>query len=148
MSTRNIEIIMFLGSRERPSGKDGNPYRHLLAIAICLPDTWLYFLQLYLYIIGLPADRFVPVRFPHRQTLYSPPSFPCVLRTLPIYFFIWWRILCNVSNVYLFVKRNGSVVVKTLCYKPECRGFDTRWGDFLHLPNPSGSTRPWDLLSL
>jgi hypothetical protein len=24
----------------------------------------------------------------------------------------------------------GSVMVKALCYKPEDRGFDTRWGDF------------------
>jgi hypothetical protein len=24
----------------------------------------------------------------------------------------------------------SSVVVKALCYKPEGRGFDTRWGDF------------------
>jgi hypothetical protein len=37
----------------------------------------------------------------------------------------------------------GSVVVKALRYKPEGRGFDTRWGEFLNLPNPSGLTRPW-----
>jgi hypothetical protein len=42
----------------------------------------------------------------------------------------------------------GSVVVKALCYKPEGRGFDTRRGKFLNLPNPSGRTRPWGLLSL
>jgi hypothetical protein len=42
----------------------------------------------------------------------------------------------------------GNVVVKALCYKPEGRGFDTRAGDFLNLPNPSGRTRPWGLLSL
>jgi hypothetical protein len=35
-----------------------------------------------------------------------------------------------------------------LCYEPESRGFDTRWGEFLNLPNPSGRTRPWDLLNL
>jgi hypothetical protein len=35
-----------------------------------------------------------------------------------------------------------------LCYKPEGSGFDTRWGEFLNLPNPSGHTRPWDLLNL
>jgi hypothetical protein len=28
------------------------------------------------------------------------------------------------------------------------RGFDTLWGEFLNLPNPSGRTRPWGLLSL
>jgi hypothetical protein len=42
----------------------------------------------------------------------------------------------------------GSVVVKALSYKPEDRGFDTLWGDFLNLQNPSGRTRPWGLLSL
>jgi hypothetical protein len=41
-----------------------------------------------------------------------------------------------------------SVVVKALCYKPEGRGFDFRLGEFLNLPNPSGSTRPWGLLIL
>jgi hypothetical protein len=41
----------------------------------------------------------------------------------------------------------GSVVVKALCYKPEGRGSDSRWREFLNLPNPSGHTRPWDLLS-
>jgi hypothetical protein len=34
-------------------------------------------------------------------------------------------------------------VVKALCCKPEGRGFDTRRGDFLNLPNTSGRTRPW-----
>jgi hypothetical protein len=33
-------------------------------------------------------------------------------------------------------------------YKPEGRGFDTRGGKFLNLPNHSGVTRPWGLLSL
>jgi hypothetical protein len=37
-----------------------------------------------------------------------------------------------------------SLVVKA----PEGRGFDTRWSKFLNLPNPSGPTRPWGLLSL
>jgi hypothetical protein len=36
----------------------------------------------------------------------------------------------------------GSVVVKALCYKPEGRGFDSRLGEFLNLPNLSGRTRP------
>jgi hypothetical protein len=34
------------------------------------------------------------------------------------------------------------------CYKPEGRGFDSQLGEFLNLPNPSGRTRPWGLLSL
>jgi hypothetical protein len=38
-----------------------------------------------------------------------------------------------------------SVVVKALYYKPEGRGFDTRWGEILNLPNPSGRTKPWGL---
>jgi hypothetical protein len=42
----------------------------------------------------------------------------------------------------------GSVVVKALFYKPDGRWFDTRWKWFLNLPNPSGSTKPWGLLSL
>jgi hypothetical protein len=42
----------------------------------------------------------------------------------------------------------GSVVVKALFYKPEGREFDTRWGEFLNLHNPSGRTRVWDLFSL
>jgi hypothetical protein len=45
-------------------------------------------------------------------------------------------------------REKSSVVVKALCYKPEGRGFDTRWSDFLNLPNPFGRTRPWVLLSL
>jgi hypothetical protein len=48
-------------------------------------------------------------------------------------------------------RRHGKIMnymVKTLCYKPEGRGFDTRWGEFLNVPNPSGRTRPWGLLSL
>jgi hypothetical protein len=42
----------------------------------------------------------------------------------------------------------GSVVVKALCYKPEGRRFYTRQDEFLNLPNTSGRTRPWGLLSL
>jgi hypothetical protein len=45
--------------------------------------------------------------------------------------------------MYLYLSAaRGSVVVKALCYKPEGRGFDTRWGEFLNLPNPSGRTSP------
>jgi hypothetical protein len=42
----------------------------------------------------------------------------------------------------------GNLVVKALAYKPESRVFETRWGEILNLPNPSGRTRPWNLLSL
>jgi hypothetical protein len=43
---------------------------------------------------------------------------------------------------------NLKVVVKALCYKPEGRGFETRWGEILNSPNPSGRCRPWGVLSL
>jgi hypothetical protein len=43
---------------------------------------------------------------------------------------------------------SGSVVVKALGYKPEGHGFETRRGEILNLPNPSGRTMPCGLLSL
>jgi hypothetical protein len=46
-----------------------------------------------------------------------------------------------------YIGARGSVVVKALCHKPEGRGFDSRWSEFLNLHNLSGRTRPWDLLS-
>jgi hypothetical protein len=42
----------------------------------------------------------------------------------------------------------GSPAVKALGYKQEGRGFETWWGEILNLPNPSGYTRSWGLLSL
>jgi hypothetical protein len=39
-------------------------------------------------------------------------------------------------------------MVKALGCKLEGRGFETRLGEILNLPNPSGRTRPWGLLSL
>jgi hypothetical protein len=56
--------------------------------------------------------------------------------------------VCPVFNIRFEYGARGSVVVKALCYKPEGRGFDTRRSDFLNLPNPSGRTKPWGLLSL
>jgi hypothetical protein len=38
--------------------------------------------------------------------------------------------------------QHSNIVDKALCYKLEGRGFDTRWGEFLNLPNPSGRTGP------
>jgi hypothetical protein len=61
--------------------------------------------------------------------------------------FQMFDIQIRVHTVYLRVAR-GSVVVMALCYNPEGSGFDSRWGEFLNLPNPSGRTRPWGLLSL
>jgi hypothetical protein len=48
------------------------------------------------------------------------------------------------------LKRSRSVVVRALCYKPEGRGFNSRWGHwiFFNWPNPSGRNKPWGLLSL
>jgi hypothetical protein len=43
---------------------------------------------------------------------------------------------------------SSSVLVKVLYYKPEGRGFETRWGEILNLANTSDRTRPWGLLSL
>jgi hypothetical protein len=44
---------------------------------------------------------------------------------------------------------SGCVLVKALRYKQGGRRFDTNEVIFfLNLPNPSGRTRPWGLLSL
>jgi hypothetical protein len=71
---------------------------------------------------------------------------------------IFWEVvglergpLSLLSTIEELLERKGarsSVVVKALCYKPEGRGSDTQWGDFLNLPNPSGRTGPWGILSL
>jgi hypothetical protein len=41
-----------------------------------------------------------------------------------------------------------SVVVKALCYKPECRGFETSWDEWTFSVYLSGCTRPSSLLNL
>jgi hypothetical protein len=56
------------------------------------------------------------------------------------------RIKCD--EAMLGIGARSSVVVNALCYKPEGRGFDTRWGEILYLPNLSGRTMPWGSLSL
>jgi hypothetical protein len=44
-------------------------------------------------------------------------------------------------------------LVEALCYKPEGRGIESRWGGFFNLPNPSnrtialGSTQPLTVMS-
>jgi hypothetical protein len=40
-----------------------------------------------------------------------------------------------------------QLVVKALGYKPEGNGSETQWGEILNVPNPSGRTWPWGLLS-
>jgi hypothetical protein len=57
------------------------------------------------------------------------------------------NVKCDADLMLCSNGARGSVVVKALCYKPEGRGYDTRWGEFLSLFNPSGRTRPWGLLS-
>jgi hypothetical protein len=54
----------------------------------------------------------------------------------------------DVLCVIFIYGARGNLVAKALCYKPEGHGFGTRRGDFLNLPNPSGHTRLWGLLSL
>jgi hypothetical protein len=43
---------------------------------------------------------------------------------------------CPLSTV------SGSLVVKALGYKLEGHRFESRWGDILNLPDPSGRTQP------
>jgi hypothetical protein len=45
---------------------------------------------------------------------------------------IYKVVLYNLTYVFLGGAL-GSVVIKALCYKPEGRGFDTRWGDFFKI---------------
>jgi hypothetical protein len=54
----------------------------------------------------------------------------------------WLQNQCGRHGAGVEPVPRGSVVVKALFYKPEGRGFDSRWGEFLNLPNPSGRTRP------
>jgi hypothetical protein len=50
--------------------------------------------------------------------------------------------LSTLSAVRTMPGARGSLVVKALSYKPESRGFETRCGEMLNLPNPSGRNRP------
>jgi hypothetical protein len=54
----------------------------------------------------------------------------------------------TIFSKFNIIINSGSLVIKALGYKPEGRGFETRLGETLNLPNPSGCTRPWGLLSL
>jgi hypothetical protein len=53
-----------------------------------------------------------------------------------------------ILTLFVRVYSTSRLVLKALCYKPGGRGFETRWADFLNLPNPSGRTRPWGLFGL
>jgi hypothetical protein len=54
----------------------------------------------------------------------------------------------NISQLYMTPRPLTVIDFKAPGYKPEGRGFETLWGGILNLPNPSGPTRPWGLLSL
>jgi hypothetical protein len=63
---------------------------------------------------------------------------------------VHWSPTFDFHLLQLLKGARGNVVVKALYYKPEGRGFETRWGEgiFFNLRNPSGRTRPWGSLSL
>jgi hypothetical protein len=48
----------------------------------------------------------------------------------------------NVVGTPISRGARGSLVLKALGYKPEGRGFETRWHETLNLPNHSCRTRP------
>jgi hypothetical protein len=58
------------------------------------------------------------------------------------------QMFCSVSRWFALVAVCGSVVGWGTML--QCRRFEASWGVwiFLNLPNPSGRTRPWGLLSL
>jgi hypothetical protein len=67
---------------------------------------------------------------------------------------VWWRCWTS-SQAHAHTRHLQehqtfcyATYTQALCYKPEGRGFDSRWGEFLNLPNLSCRTRPWGLLSL
>jgi hypothetical protein len=58
------------------------------------------------------------------------------------------KFISNTPIISINLGARCSVLVKALCYKPEGRGLDTRRGEFLNVPNLSGRTGLWGLLSL
>jgi hypothetical protein len=66
--------------------------------------------------------------------------------------------LCDIHHRYVALSAIGrgrgegardNVVAEALCYKPEDRGFETRWQlNFINLLHPSGPLKSWGLLSL
>jgi hypothetical protein len=85
-----------------------------------------------------------------RLILETPGNAQLTKITSPFFYFILVLMPLNpdICNIIAIKWGTGSVVVKALCYKPESRGLDSRWGKFLNLPNPSGRTRPWGLFSI
>jgi hypothetical protein len=69
----------------------------------------------------------------HKSTTLTP-----VLRQMnPVSIFPSYVFKIHLIVIVLHKGARFSVVVKAI------GGFDTRWGDFLNVPNPSGRTRPW-----
>jgi hypothetical protein len=56
--------------------------------------------------------------------------------------------LAHITHCRNTVLSQYGVSLCSLGYKPEGRGFETRWGEILNLYNPSDLTRPRGLLSL
>jgi hypothetical protein len=48
------------------------------------------------------------------------------------------QVVYSIIFSWINIGARGSVVVKALCYKPEGRGFETWWGEFLNLPASLG----------
>jgi hypothetical protein len=86
--------------------------------------------------------------------LHRPYAWCCVTKQMNTFNFIAFFACPYAVNyprrieVAAIIYATCSVVIKVLCYKSESRGFDTRLGIFLNLPNPSDCTRPLSLLSL
>jgi hypothetical protein len=55
---------------------------------------------------------------------------------------------CRAVKWVMLINLMDLPYILPLPYKPEGRGFDSLWGEFLNLPNLSGRTRPWGLLIL
>jgi hypothetical protein len=53
----------------------------------------------------------------------------------------------HLQRILFWAKAHSSIMVEALCYEPEGRGFETRWGEWIYfnLSNPSGRTRPCGL---
>jgi hypothetical protein len=71
-----------------------------------------------------------------READHSPPSNADVTKT------------CIYTSIPPYAFMEQWLYLYYYCYYYYYYWFDTRWGEFLNLPNPSGRTRPWGLLSL
>jgi hypothetical protein len=65
------------------------------------------------------------------QTLCSLSELHVTIRSVVIIRFLSLQFRPPTISIYVNCYARGSVMVKALCYKPEGRGFDNRWGDFL-----------------